>query len=566
MSGNGGTNSASVSDEAPAAASPVVLIPDATVRAENDPRSSRLFWACLALLVAAGCVGLTPQWLSLWAIWTTDPLRSIGMLIVPVSVVLTMRDWRQRGWELRGTWWGLVPLAVAYGSNLLSRDLILSWDEGPATLNLIPHILPIYLYFSGVVLLFAGARVWRQAWFPLALLLCAQPVPAFVVHFLDLPLQSLAAHIARSFANVIGFPPSNQELLRLMFAPDFGMFIAPGCDGMRGAVTMGYVALVAGYLKRVSIARWIAYVVGAVILGHVFNLIRLCSLVLYYRLALGHPSLENMAAQADYVIGGILFLIAVLLFFLVIFRRQTTRNVEADYPVPEIPRASPLRNSTWWRAASLAALVILAGIPGVRAIELNRQSLAAAEPSGDLTAEELDARIPDQLGDFNVVSKWQSQVDGVTVMESAAYSKPNSNEITLGIWLRESGHDVHESMMTHGVSPEMRSDISMATAGGRPIMFDTAFYNDGETDQLAGNTYCTPSYCLATVGHKSGLRIEFKKEEDFTTRGVRMVPIFFLIEQPYTVASHDEAYKQLLAVSREFLSGVDLTELSRRYQ
>jgi hypothetical protein len=210
--------------------------------------------------------------------------------------------------------------------------------------------------------------------------------------------------------------------------------------------------------------------------------------------------------------------------------------------------------------------VILAGIPGVRAIELNRQSLAAAEPGGDLTAEELDARIPAQLGEFTVVRKWQSQVDGVTVMESAAYSKPNSNEITLGIWLRESGHDVHESLMTHGVSPEMRSDISMATAGGKPILFDAAFYSDGATDQLAGNTYCTPSYCLPTVGHKSGLRIEFKKEEDFTTRGVRMVPIFFLIEQPSTVASHDEAYKQMLAVSREFLSGVDLTELSRRYQ
>jgi len=40
-----------------------------------------------------------------------------------------------------------------------------------------------------------------------------------------------------------------------MFAPDFGMFIAPGCDGIRGAITLGYLALVLGYLKRVSLRR-----------------------------------------------------------------------------------------------------------------------------------------------------------------------------------------------------------------------------------------------------------------------------------------------------------------------
>src|SRR5208282_1924785 len=119
--------------------------------------------------------------------------------------------------------------------------------------------------------------------------------------YLDLPLQSLSAHIARSFANMIGFPPTNPELLRLMFTPDFGMFIAPGCDGMRGAVTVGYVALIVGYLKGVSIPRWLLYVTGAVLLGHLFNLIRLCTLVLYYRVAVGHPALEHVAKQADYV-------------------------------------------------------------------------------------------------------------------------------------------------------------------------------------------------------------------------------------------------------------------------
>ncbi len=552
--------------EASSPSRPIVVIHDAIIAEEKQAGSNLFLWICLALLVTVGSLGLAPQWISLWDIWTSDPLRSIGMLIVPVSLVLTLRVWRQNGWELRGTWWGLLPLAVACFSNIFSRDLIVSWHAGPSTVNFLPRVLPIYLYFSGVVLLFAGTRVWRQAWFPLALLLCAQPVPAVVVHLFDLPLQSLAAHIARSFANMIGFPPSNQEMLRLMFTADFGMFIAPGCDGMRGAVTMGYVALVAGYLKRVSFPRWIAYVTGAVLLGHIFNLIRLCALVLYYRIAVGHPALEAIAKQADYVIGGTLFLVAAALFFLVIFRGKTKPLAVADDAGRNPPQIPVSRSSVYWKAAALAVLVILVSIPGVRAIQLNRNSLAAAEPSGNLSAAELDARIPQQLGEYKVARVWQSQVGGVTVMESAVYAKPGSGEITLGVWLRESGHNVHESLMTHGESPQMRSDISFVTAGQKPITFDTAFYNDGVVNQLTGNTYCSPSYCLAEVGDKNGIRIEFKKDEDFTTRGVRMVPIFFIVEQPSTGAPQAETYQELLAESRTFLSGVDLTELSRRYQ
>jgi exosortase J len=566
MSANGGSNFASMNVEAPSASPPIVLMPGARTSEEKRAGSSLFLWVCLAVLATAGSLGLAPQWIGLWDIWTTDPLRSIGMLIVPVSVLLTLRVWRQRGWELQGSWWGLLPLALACGSNIFSRDMVLSWGAGPATVNFLPHVLPIYLYFSGVVLLFAGARVWRQAWFPLALLLCAQPVPAIVVHFFDLPLQSLAARVARSFAGLIGFPPSNQELLRLMFRPDFGMFIAPGCDGMRGAVTMGYFALVAGYLKRVSMPRWIAYVAGAVLLGHLFNLIRLCALVLYYRIALGHPGLEGIAKQADYAIGGVLFLVAAVLFFLVILRKESKVRPDADAAGPNLTQIPAARSSMYWKAAAFAVLAILAGIPGVRAFQLNRNSVAASGPSGNLSPTELDARMPQQLGEYKVGRTWQSQIGGVIVMESAIYSKPGSDEVTLGIWLRESGHNVHESLMTHGETPEMRSNIDFATAGHKPITFDTAFYNDGIINKLTGNTYCSPSYCLAEVGDKNGIRIEFKKDEDFTTRGVRMVPIFFIVEQPSTGASHAEAYQQLLATSRTFLSGVDLTELSRGYQ
>src|SRR5208282_1230782 len=57
---------------------------------------------CLAAAVMTGAIGLAPALMGLWDVWTDDPLRSIGMLIVPASVILTLRVWRWLGWELRG--------------------------------------------------------------------------------------------------------------------------------------------------------------------------------------------------------------------------------------------------------------------------------------------------------------------------------------------------------------------------------------------------------------------------------------------------------------------------------
>src|SRR5215469_13792183 len=65
-------------------------------------------WICLCAAIVLGAIGLSPVWAELWEIWTTDPLRSIGMLIVPVAIILIAREWRSTGWELRGSWWGLV--------------------------------------------------------------------------------------------------------------------------------------------------------------------------------------------------------------------------------------------------------------------------------------------------------------------------------------------------------------------------------------------------------------------------------------------------------------------------
>ena len=231
------------------------LDPDADSR--RPANRSIALWCAIGLLAAAGCLGIEREFVLLWRCWTTDPLRSIGMLVPPVSIVLTLRVWRQNGWQLRGSWWGLLLIGAAYFVSILHASAELFVTAGGALVSLIPLTLPVYLYGSGIALLFAGPRVWRKAWFPLGLLLLSQPVPVLTSSMIDIPLQNISARVAREFATLIHFAPTTPQL-RLMFSPDFGIFIAPGCDGIRGAVALGYLALVLGYLKRVSWRRWAA--------------------------------------------------------------------------------------------------------------------------------------------------------------------------------------------------------------------------------------------------------------------------------------------------------------------
>src|SRR5271156_5991060 len=257
---------------------------------------------------------------ALWTLWTIDALKSIGMFIPLVSLVLILRVWRSLGWEMDGSWWGLVILIVTAVVGHVRDQSILVFVLSPQwSIYVPPHSLVVFAYGAGVVLLFGGTRLFRAALFPLVLLWFVNPIPHVFNVFVDLPLQRASAHVARAFAIAMGQKLSPDQL-RLMFTPDFGMFIAPGCNGIRGAVTMGFIALIAGYVYRFRWYANAAVVAGAVLLGYAFNFARLCILVLYYLVALHFTSLQSQAEMADYIIGGCLFLIATLLLFYAINR------------------------------------------------------------------------------------------------------------------------------------------------------------------------------------------------------------------------------------------------------
>ena len=136
---------------------------------------------------------------------------------------------------------------------------------------------------------------------------------------------------------------------------------------------MGFIALIADYVYRF---RWYAtalIITGAILLGYVFNLARLCLLVMYYAVVLHLTSLQNKAEDADYLISAALFLIATLLLFAVIHRLRDARNPHASETAADPKQggpSGPTSRAQYARLAAMGAIVLLgcAGLPQVYAI------------------------------------------------------------------------------------------------------------------------------------------------------------------------------------------------------
>jgi exosortase J len=503
----------------------------------------------------------------LWALWTTDALKSIGMVIPLVSFLLILRAWRSLGWRMDGTWWGFALLLGTAILVKMREQTVMVFELSSAwSIYIPPPSLVVFAYAAGLVLLFGGRRLFRAALFPLILLLFVNPIPHLFNVYVDLPLQRASAHVARAFAMALGQPLSPDKL-RLMFTPDFGMFIAPGCNGIRGAVTMGLIALVAGYLYRF---RWRAHalvVLGAILLGYVFNFVRLCVLVLFYLVALHFPWLQDRAENADYLIGAGLFFIAVYLLYVVIQRLGSSNG---EHPgvlaIPQVEPTAPIvAPSFYLRAVALSLLVAVALFSVVREI-------TAPGPSAELMADEAAlGQFPQNVGDFTLVRRWNESLQtGALLFHWAEYAPQNGGtHIAIGVSPVLGSHDTLICHSARGEDPLWHGPQSFDTAGGLPVSFSDSFFNDGATQYLEATTLCNGSSCgefSSAPGHIGFVYSRPHPETLLSQSAQRPIPILLKAETIDTTLPPDVARRQLSQDVASFLSGISLESLTRPYR
>ncbi len=547
------TAAGSARDEVEAAARPE----------EAGLRAPARVWVTTGLAVV-GILSVWPTVLSLWSLWTTDPLKSIGGFVPLVSLVLILRVWRSFEWQTRGSWWGLGLLFATVAAVHLRDGAVLELVLSPSwSITLPPHSLVAFAYASSVVLLVGGGRFWRASLFPVALMWFVNPVPHVFNRLVDLPLQQASAHVARGLAHGLG-QRLTPDQLTLMFTPDFGMFIAPGCDGIRGALTMGFLALVAGYLYRFRPRNWALIVGGAVLLGYGFNLLRLCILVLYYVLALRWRGLQGHAEMADYCIGATLFFFAAMLLFAAIRRMGSSGDLRI--PAPRVVGVRDLvpdgSHQNWYRCAAFALLVVLGAGPYVGGM-LRPQRASAAETA-------VASAFPQDLGPYRLRRTWPEKLaTGQTIFEWAEYSRPAAGYVVaVGVSPVLGAHDTLLCHAARGEDWLWHGTLTFATPGA-PVSFSGSSFNDGVTQYVEATTVCSGTSCGQWSTEQRHLGFIYSRPHLGRVLGSgsgRPVPILLRAEIADATLPAGFARAQLVEHIRDFAAYAPFGTFTYRYQ
>jgi exosortase J len=492
---------------------------------------------------------------ALTGIWNSDALKSVGMAVPFVCFALILRDWRSIGWETKGTWWGFVLLAAtALLVFIRDQTLLIVTVNKDWLLQLPPLPLIAVLYAASLVLLFGGQRLLRAAWFPVALMWAVIPVPQTFSRRIDVPLQHIGALVARGFAHLIGVRLNSSDL-KIMFSPDTGMFIAPGCDGLRGSITMGLTAIAVAYYYRFRWYVFLPVVAGGVLLGYVFNFLRLCSMVIYDRFTVSYPRLGPHEQLADHIVGGCIFVLALAIFFTVIEKLKRSTPSADLTPAASVP--------AWPVYTKAAAVVVLAIIFGVDYVHRSLAEQAVA------TSTHFPA-MPGALGSYQLARTWLDQAPGGEVVYTwGEYVGPDKapgvggDHISVGVSPYLTIHDAEVCHIAKGEDPTWHGQLAAECPGG-PMEFTAVTYNDGNTQKLELSTVCDNGVCKQYSQTGEHLTVVYARPH----RGIplksdqtRPVPVLLKVTTPDTQSPVLVAEQQMQAELSAFLKQADMVKL-----
>ncbi len=506
----------------------------------------------VAVLVALASLAMLPVWAAAWHTWSSDPLRSIGAFFPLLALMGVLAAWRRLHWQAAGTDWGApLVLAAMLAASLFSAGHLLLFLFGERVRILHPG-MALFAFGAGCTLWFGGTRLFRLALPPLCLLLLIDPVPHAFNRLLDLPLQHLSANTARAFAHLIGLQPTGEQL-QMMFAPDFGMFIVPGCNGIRGAVTFGYLALIFGYIRRLPPKVLAVGTVAAVLVGYLFNLLRLCTLVLYYRTGVAVPAIRPYGTQVDYVIGVTLFLLATLGVGVAI----TWYQMRHPRPWPVEPVAGGSHKRILPRAIMLAVVAFGLFIPQARSV--------AASFRPPLEAADVIASFPQTVGPFVLTHTWEErEATGSLMFVFGDYrNQVTGQHLAFSVYLASEDHYVFLSKLAQGIRPDFQSSFDTRTADG-PAHLITSFYRTADVLTEDAETSCRADLCDESLELRPD-SVGFVKPhlaDLLVAPATRQVPILLRRQWVATSPEPDAVLRaQFEASAREFLAGLDLRPL-----
>jgi len=331
---------------------------------------------------------------------------------------------------------------------------------------------------------------------------------------------------------------------------------------------MGCIALIAGYVYRF---RWYAHtavVLGAVLLGYVFNFARLCGLVLYYLVALHFTSLQHRAKLADYIIGACLFLFATFFLFYVIRRLGESPN-QLKVPAPKPLSSLPARWSfVYSRFAAMLAFILFGCFGLARALVYTTSTEYTSQIKIDQNAP---GKFPSRIGSYTLARSWNENIfAGTLIFHWAEYAPDDGGtHISLGVSPVLGSHDTMICHSARGEDPLWHSQLTLPTANNVPISFSASLYNNGASQYLEATTICNGDSCGEYSSDRTHLGFVYSKptsQSIFSQDPQRPIPILLKAETIDTTLPVDVARQQLSTALSSFLASVDLNSLTQPYR
>lgn len=162
------------------------------------------------------------------------PLASLCILIYRRKQIVADPNWEKRGSFV------LLALGILI---LYSANRINGLNQND---HLSVAISGIVLWFIGSFVLVYGSKAFKEAFFPLACLVFAIPIPSLILtRFVDL-LQICSAHAAHFLFNLTGVPLYRDGFIFAL--PGITIEVAEQCSGIHSSIALIITSTFAGYL------------------------------------------------------------------------------------------------------------------------------------------------------------------------------------------------------------------------------------------------------------------------------------------------------------------------------
>lgn len=392
--------------------------------------------------------------------WTVSASYNHGFLILPISLWLA--------WRERQSWLVLAPHASPVALLPLALGALL-WVAGAIVDVLIVQQLAFVAMLVCAAWALLGTAVARALAFPLLFLFLAVPAG----RGLEPPMMELTADWTVRLVRASGVPVYQEGLF--FYLPTGSWSVVEACSGVRYLIASVTLGLLYAYLNYTSFWRRGLFILAAILVPIVANILRAYGIVM-----LGHLSNMKLATGVDHLIyGWIFFGFVMLLLFWIGGFWQESHAPEAQQRVDEAP------------ATSGSALALLATAVFSLAIALAARGLATdLRTPADVAWEPLVA--PQPVADWRRLeapfTRWQPVAQEGERFLAATYAA----DAPVALFARQVLAQAQDAKELVPYGPEWTGDDGPWRAVGRRVL-ENALPGSGRVEERrlqdrSGNT------------------------------------------------------------------------------